>query len=117
MIAIEKTTLNAELVIGDTGSFSIKPDINGEPYLSDGDEVIFTVKKLKNKEIVLEKKITTFHDHYADIVIEHEDTLNLEPGNYIYDIKAIRKDGTVDTLIPNNPSANLTLKAGVKSWK
>ena len=116
MIRMDKTTMNAELVIGDTGSFSIIPKINGEAYLSDGDEVVLTVKRIRDGQVVLEKKYTKFINHKAEIVIEHKDTLNLEKGNYIYDLKVIRKDGTVDTIIPNNPSANLTLKEGVKSW-
>jgi hypothetical protein len=29
----------------------------------------------------------------------------------------IRKDGNVDTLIPNSPTANFSLKKGVKWWK
>ena len=117
MIYIEKSTMNLELVIGDTGSFSLKPKINKETYLSEGDKIYFTVKKKKTGDVVLNKEITEFRNGIVDIVIESKDTLDLEPGNYIYDIKSVRKDGTVDTLIPNNPSASLTLKRGVKSWK
>lgn len=114
-IDFNKQTLDAEMVLGDTGTFSIAPKINKQTFLSDGDEIWFTLKKRKENTIVLQKTITKFDNGVATIPIPPADTINMEPGNYIYDLKLIRKDGNVDTLLPNNsPSANFTLKKGVK---
>lgn len=114
MIKFNKTTLDAELVLGDTGTFSIVPKIDGVKALSDGDEVWFTMRKIKEKTIILQKKITTFDNGRATIPILPSDTSTLEPGNYIYDLKLIRADGNVDTLMPNKPDAYFSLKRGVK---
>jgi hypothetical protein len=106
--------LDAEMVIGDTGPFSITPRIDSKPILEEGDIVYFTVRKLKEKSIVLQKVITEFENGTCTITINPEDTTNLEEGNYIYDLKLVRSDGTVDTLIPNRPYAYFSLKKGVK---
>ena len=83
--------------------------------LQDGDTVWFTVKKIQGEEIVIQKQITSFPDGIVTVPIEPIETKNLEPINYIYDLKLIRKDGNVDTLIPNKrPHANFSLKKGVK---
>lgn len=114
MIKFEKSTLNAEMVRGDTGTFSVSPKIEGKAILKKGDELYFTLKKLQTKDMILQKKITDFVDGVATITIEPKDTKNLEPDNYIYDLKLIRADGSVDTLIPNAPYAFFSLKKGVK---
>lgn len=113
MIKFNKNTLDAELVLGDTGTFSIVPKIDGVKALNDGDEVWFTMRKVKDKVVVLQKRITAFEDGKATIPILPGDTSSLEPGNYIYDLKLIRSDGNVDTLMPNS-SASFSLKRGVK---
>lgn len=114
MIKINSLNLDAEMVIGDTGTFSLTPKIDGKAILTDGDVVYFTMRKLLDKSIVMQKEINEFEDGICTITINPEDTEILEPGNYIYDLKLVRNDGTVDTLIPNNPYANFSLKKGVK---
>lgn len=114
MIKINSFNLDAEMVIGDTGTFSLTPKINGDKFLTDGDTVYFTVRKLIDKSIILQKTITEFEDGKCTIIITPEDTEYLDPDNYIYDLKLVRGDGTVDTLIPNNPYAHFSLKKGVK---
>ena len=114
MIKINPINLDAEMVIGDTGTFSFTPKIDGNAFLDDGDTVYFTVRKLLDKSIVMQKTITEFEDGKCTIIIDPSDTTILDPDNYIYDLKLIRGDGTVDTLIPNNPYANFSLKKGVK---
>ena len=114
MIKINSINLDAEMVIGDTGSFSFTPKINGDKFLSDGDTVYFTIRKLIDKSIILQKVITDFEDGKCEIVIDPDDTKNLDEDNYIYDLKLIRSDGTVDSLIPNRPYAYFSLKKGVK---
>ena len=103
------------MVRGDTGTFSIRPKINGEYVLKDGDHLWFTVRKIKDKTILMQKDVTTFDDGKAEVIINPSDTENFEIGNYIYDLKMVRSDGTVDSLIPGGrDSAYLSIKRGVK---
>lgn len=114
MIKISPVNLDAEMVIGDTGTFSFTPKINEEAFLKDGDTVYFTIRKLIDKSIILQKTITSFENGACTITINPSDTTNLEEDNYIYDLKLVRGDGTVDSLIPNRPYAYFSLKRGVK---
>ena len=90
------------MVRGDTGAFSVRPTIKGESVLTEGDHLYFTLRKIKDNRILIQKDITEFEDGRADIVIAPSDTTNLELGNYIYDLKMVRGDGTVDSLIPGS---------------
>ena len=114
MIKINSFNLDAEMVIGDTGSFSFTPKIDDKAFLQDGDTVYFTVRKLLDQTIIMQKTITEFEDGKCEIVINPEDTMYLDEGNYIFDLKLVRGDGTVDSLIPNRPYAYFSLKKGVK---
>ena len=114
MIKINPINLDAEMVIGDTGTFSFTPKINKEAFLSDGDTVYFTIRKLLDKSVIMQKVITSFENGACTVTINPEDTSNLNEDNYIYDLKLIRSDGTVDSLIPNRPYAYFSLKKGVK---
>ena len=115
MIRFNKATLDAEMVIGDTGDFPVKPKINGEYALEQGDHIWFTLRKLKDKSILLQKDVTTIEDHEAIVPIPPSDTEYMDAGTYLYDLKWIRNDGTVDTLLPNGKeSAFFVLKKGVK---
>lgn len=130
MIKFNSVTLDAEMVLGDTGTFSITPKLDGNTYLTTGDTVYFTVKP--RKKVVdeatgnlvdaepirpLSKTITEFVNGTVTIPILPTDTVdtnvNLPAGTYIYDIKVVRGDGTVDTLTPNG-QAYFTLKKGVR---
>lgn len=122
MIKFNSQTLDAEMVLGDTGTFSITPKLDGETYLADGDKLYFTVKERRRKDdsdkteqelTKISKEVTEFDNGTATIPIESSDTSDLAAGTYIYDIKAERGDGTVDTLTPNG-QAYFTLKKGVK---
>ena len=122
MIKFNSPTLDAEMVLGDTGTFSITPKLDGNTYLSEGDKVYFTVKERRRKDdsdkteqelTKIEKTITSFDNGTVTIPINPSDTSNLEAGTYIYDIKVERGDGTVDTLTPNG-QAYFTLKKGVR---
>lgn len=114
MIKINPINLDAEMVINDTGTFSFTPKIDGEPFLKDGDTVYFTLRKLIDKSVIMQKAITEFDNGSCEIVINPSDTVNLDEDNYIYDLKLIRSDGTIDSLIPNRPYAYFSLKRGVK---
>lgn len=114
MIKFNKSTLDAEMVQGDTGTFSFVIKSNGLSFVKEGDEIWFTLKKIQNKKIVIQKKVVSFPNGVITIPLEPNETKNLEPDNYIYDLKLVRADGNVDTLIPSRPHANFTLKKGVK---
>lgn len=114
MIKINPINLDAEMVIGDTGTFSFTPKIEDKAFLTTGDTVYFTIRKLIDKSIIMQKTITSFEDGACEVVINPTDTTNLDEDNYIYDLKLVRNDGTVDSLIPNRPYAYFSLKRGVK---
>ena len=116
MIAINKNTLDMELVQGDTGtfSFSLLNKNTGESLLKDGDSIWFTLKKLVDKSVIIQKEIREFPDGIVTVPLTPEETSDIEKGNYIYDLKLIRKDGNVDTLNPNRPYSNFSVKKGAK---
>ncbi len=114
-IRFDNNTLNAQMVRGDTGTFTIRPtDASDNAILKAGDQVAFTIRKNLETPVLLERTVSEIQDGMATIKILPEDTKNMELGSYLYDLKLIRKDGNIDTLIPNNPYAWFTLKEGVR---
>ncbi len=104
---------NLKMFRGDTECISIDmKDEEGVPVpLVGGDTVYFTIKKsVHREEIVLQKIITDFNDGAAIIPFAHEDTKEIAPRIYVYDIQLTRADGTVKTIIP--PS-DFTIERGV----
>lgn len=114
MIRFNPTTLDAEMVIGDTGTFPITPKINGEKFLDSGDTIWFTLRKIKDRSIIIQKEVKKFTDGTATIPILPSDTTHLDAGTYIYDLKLIRNSGEVDSLLPKGNQAYFVLKRGVK---
>lgn len=120
MIRVNKRTLDVEMFRHDTGSFTIRPRNRktGEYLINEGDTLYFTLKKLKDGEVVLQKTITEFEDHAAPITIESSDTTNIPEGNYIYDLVVERADGTVDTYTAKmKTTPYFVIKKGVKTWQ
>lgn len=82
---------------GDTVELSIELyDDEGNPYEVQQDDVLlWTVKRnTRTKEKILQKQVT-------DIIrIEHEDTKDLPPTEYVWDLQLTQADGTVTTVIP-----------------
>lgn len=115
-IEIDKRSMKMSLIIGDTGTFAFNvTNAENNFELGEGDKVIFTIKKTKDSEPLIEKTITEFEDGYCIVPLLPSDTSNLEKATYIYDIKLIREDGNIDTLLPNNKeSAPFILKRGVR---
>ena len=75
----------------------------------------FTLRKIKDDRVLLQKDVTTFEDGKAEVIITPSETENLEIGNYIYDLVMVRADGTVDSLIPGGKdTAYFSVKRGVK---
>lgn len=115
MIRINTRTLDAEIVKGNTASFSVRPKINGEYALQEGDELWFTLRKVKDNQKLIQKCITNFDEGKADISLSVAETDSLEEGNYIYDLVMVRSDGSVDSLIPEGRDyAYFSVKKGVK---
>ena len=110
--------MDIEIIRRDTGPISVRPKVKGtrdEYLLTDGATLYFTLRKLKDRQIVLSKTATEFEDGIGSIVLESEDTANLDLGTYIYDLVVIRADGTRDTLIPQGKgSLYFVIKEGVK---
>ena len=110
--------MDIEIIRRDTGPISVRPKVKGtqnEYLLTDGATLYFTLRKLKDGQIVLNKSVTEFEDGIGTIVLESEDTANLDLGTYIYDLVVIRSDGTRDTLIPQGKgSLYFVIKEGVK---
>lgn len=117
MIRINPVTMDIEMIKRDTGPISIKPIVKdtGEYFLTEGATLTFTLRKLKDRSIVLQKSTTEFDDGVGSIVLETSDTENLEEGTYVYDLVMIRADGTRDTLLPEGrDSLYFVIKKGVR---
>ena len=117
MIRINPVTMDIEMVKRDTGPISIKPIVKdtGEYFLTEGATLYFTLRKLQDQSIVLQKSTTEFEDGVGSIVLETADTENLQEGTYIYDLVMVRPDGTRDTLLPEGrDSLYFVIKKGVK---
>lgn len=114
MFVIEKGN-KIKMVQGDTGCIRLK--INNYP-LSEGDEVIFglALKPLPQaieqfNDLLIRKTVTDFDEEgCAHIFIEGEDTLDLEPGVYLYEIQINTKDGRIDTVVN---ATKLTILEGI----
>lgn len=112
MIHIDKNTLDMEMVLGDTGTFSIAPKINKEPVINGS--VWFTMRKTRDSNVILQKE-AIITDGIATIELPPEDTKYLEPTRYSFDLKLIRPDGNIDTLLPGKRElGSFLLKKGVK---
>lgn len=102
-----KITRNGSIKIprGDTGYFSVKRIKDSEilPF-EDGDVLKFTVKKTANDtEIITQKTVDSFTDGCAVFKIDPVDTKSLNFGVYQFDVQATYKNGDIDTLVgPNN---------------
>lgn len=68
-------------------------NVQQEPFeLAEGDEIYFTIKKIYTmKKFLLQKKLSngdvTIEGNVATIILNEEDTANLDFGKYDYDIK------------------------------
>ena len=115
MIKFNPNTLDAELVQGDTGtfSFSIVDKKTKKNFINPGDEVCFTLKKIIDQSVIIQKKIIEFPNNIVTIPLPPSETKELEAGNYIYDLKLKRSDGNIDTLNPNRPYSYFSVKKGV----
>lgn len=74
----------------------IQPD--GEPYIpSEGDQVRFAMKRnVKDEEVLILREIPI---DTMRLVLNPNDTKELEFGSYVYDIQLTKSTGEVDTFI------------------
>ena len=117
MIRINPITMDIEMVKRDTGPIAVKPIVKdtGEYFLTEGATLYFTLRKLQDRSIIIQKSATEFEDGVGEITLESEDTENLDEGTYIYDLVMVRPDGTRDTLLPEGrDSLYFVIKRGVK---
>lgn len=85
------------LTKGDTATIYVEvKDLDGNSYeWVDGDIVTLTVKKTPSSDVSLHKVATD--DHY--IIIDHDDTSNLKPGLYVYDVQ-LQSGNNIYTIVP-----------------
>ena len=85
---------------GDSASFGITVmDGTTEYELQEGDVLRFTVRRNIYSTTKSLQKILGYGDT-MEFVIEPEDTVGLNFGNYVYDVELTLADGTVNTIIP-----------------
>lgn len=117
MIRINPKTMDIEIIRRDTGPISVRPKVKdtGDYLLTNGATLYFTLRKLKDRQVIMTKSTTDFEDGIGCILLESSDTVDLEVGTYLYDLVVIRADGTRDTLIPQGRgSLYFVIKEGVK---
>ena len=105
------------MVRRDTGPMTFRPKVKGtgEYLLTNGAVLYFTLRKERTSEVLLEKYAEEIENGIGTISIESEDTEDLEPGTYVYDLVLIRTDGTRDTLLPEGrDTLYFAIKEGVK---
>lgn len=101
------------MIAGDSACLQVILKKEGQilPF-GEGDIVFLSIKRtLKDSAYVLQKISSDFsHDGTARIVLAAEDTRDLPPYKYFYDIQVNFANGVVKTIV--EPS-RFTLKAGV----
>lgn len=93
-----------EFTRGDTYRFRFqRKDVNGNVITQKSQKMWFTVKRnYRTTEKVLQKtlekdEIKFDSDYYYHILIQHEDTKDLNYARYVYDIQ-VENDGVVKTI-------------------
>lgn len=100
MFIIDPKLQKVKLTRGDTATMLVQIyDLEEKLYeIQPGDIITFTLRKSSKSEVCLTKEAT--EDHY--IIINSEDTINLSPGLYKYDLQLTTNEGFVYTIIQNN---------------
>lgn len=113
MLKIDGTTI--ELTCGDSAKFTISAkDKEGEPYeFQVNDKLKFTLKATNKKDdttpLIEKTTVIIEASETCDILLEPEDTKELNFKKYFYDIQLIKADGWIDTII-----ADAIFKVGVE---
>lgn len=94
---------NISMIRGDSEAIKVscKDESGADVPLVEGDIVYFTVKRnTYTEEKILQKIVTEFIEGAALITIFPNDTRELIPSNYYYDIQLNRANGQVKTIVP-----------------
>jgi hypothetical protein len=106
MFEINNKTNKITLTQGNSAIIDITPYLNDSQnpiVLQEGDKVLFTVKSVSGREYL--KKILTNNDYdneedtSLNVVLTPEDTVNLAPYRYLYDLLLIYANGEAYTFI------------------
>lgn len=89
-----------EIIRGDTsivGPFQIRDANENVLKLDSTDEMYFTIKKsYTNNDYILQKKLSTDEIKYKNgvyyVILEHNDTAELDYGTYVYDFEIISEE-------------------------
>lgn len=96
MFKIDNETKTMTVIRKDTALFTVSLD---NYVLSAGDKLTFTVATALDQITPLAQvNVVDFVAGSASVILNSEDT-NMEPGNYLYDVQIITKDGRVDTVM------------------
>lgn len=104
-----------EMIRGTTKVFNISiTNGDGTLYvLAEGEEILFGVKqKVEDESTVILKSVTTGTDGVYPVEIEPNDTINLQPGSYVYDVGLKSGDDYFNVIEPST----FTIKANVTKW-
>ena len=95
--------LQRKLIIprGDTGSFSVPAIATGQ----EGDIAVFTIFDEVTQTRLLTKQVAATEDTLT-ITFTHNDTVNLKPGKYLWDIKFYRSPVFVEDELINGEEIN-----------
>jgi predicted metalloendopeptidase len=98
-------TENLEIVRGDDKFYNLTfTDSNGDPIDITGWTIFFTAKLRKNQTDSegLQVNVSVHTDAVngeTQIHLPNTDTINLQPGNYYYDIQAKKDNGNIFTIL------------------
>lgn len=93
---VENTNLS--MIKGDTEYISVFCD---NYFFQEGDILEFTVRQTpEHFKKLIYKKVSNFIGNRAEIKIEPEDTKNLAPSTYKYDIQLTLSNGDIKTIVP-----------------
>lgn len=88
---------------GDSAAIIVR--CHDEPF-TDGDKIEFSIRRKVKTERVVHIVVTEFEeddDGAAYILIDPEDTQELEFGRYVYDIQLTKANGWVTTIVETSP--------------
>ena len=100
MFIIDQKNRKIKLTRGDTATMLVQIfDIEGKEYeIKDSDVITFTLRKNSASEVSLTKVAIPSHH----ILFEPNDTSELIPGLYKYDLQLTTAEGGVYTIIQDN---------------
>lgn len=106
MFFINEKTHDIVLTQGNSCEIDTTPffeDTEMPIVLGEGDKILFTVKssngKIYLKKILTNADYTNTEDTSINIILKPEDTVNLQPHKYVYDLLLVYADGRAYTYV------------------